>query len=137
MSEIKFNYSGKEIIIHGKAEETMNQYIQKFINKSKEKIENLSFLYNGNKINEAFTFAQQANEIDKSKNEMNIIVLDNKNTQNNISEKKSKNIICPECKENIRIKINKQGIVLYDCRNGHKKKYISLEEFEKSQYIDE
>ena len=137
MSEIKFNYSGKEIIIHGKAEETMNQYINKFINKSKEKIENLSFLYNGNKINEAFTFVQQANEIDKSKNEMNIIVLDNKNTQNNISEKKSKNIICPECKENIRIKINKQGIILYECRNEHKKENISLEEFENTQYIDE
>ena len=68
---------------------------------------------------------------------MNIIVLDYKETEKIIIQKKSKNIICPECKRNIRIKINKQKISLYDCRNGHKKDFNTIEELEKTQYIDE
>ena len=44
---------------------------------------------------------------------------------------KSKSIICPECKENIRIKINDYKIKLYDCKNGHNIDNILFEEYEK------
>jgi len=37
------------------------------------------------------------------------------------SFKKSKYIICPECKENARILIDNYKINIYDCKNGHKK----------------
>ena len=36
-----------------------------------------------------------------------------------------------------KIKFNDFKITLYDCKNGHKKENISLEEFNKIQYIDE
>ena len=54
-----------------------------------------------------------------------------------IKQRKIFTSICPECNQNIRIKINKQKISLYDCRNGHKKDFNTIEELEKTQYIDE
>ena len=36
-----------------------------------------------------------------------------------------------------KIKFNDFKITLYDCKYGHKKENISLEEFNKIQYIDE
>ena len=53
------------------------------------------------------------------------------------SLKKSKYIICPQCKENIRIKINNYKIELFDCINSHSFKNLSFDDFEKSQNIDE
>ena len=35
----------------------------------------------------------------------------------------SKDIICPECKESIRIDINERKVVLEGCKNNHKKNY--------------
>ena len=49
---------------------------------------------------------------------------------------KSKNIICPECKENIKMDIKDYKINLYDCKNGHRKENILLNEFEETQNID-
>ena len=68
---------------------------------------------------------------------MKVIVIDNKKGPNIINQKKSKNIICPEFHENIIINIDKNKILLYDCKNGHKKEYINIKAFEKTQYIDE
>ena len=44
--------------------------------------------------------------------------------------------ICPECNENIKIKINDYKIYLYDCKNEHKIGSILLDEFDNTQYID-
>ena len=49
---------------------------------------------------------------------------------------KSKLVKCPECKENIRIKMNDYKIKLYDCKNGHNIENILLEEYENTQKID-
>ena len=49
---------------------------------------------------------------------------------------KSKNVICPECGEDIRIKIENYKIRLYECKNGHEIKDILLEEYENIQKID-
>ena len=45
---------------------------------------------------------------------------------------KSKNIICPECKENIKMDIIDYKINIYECKNGHKKENILLNEFEET-----
>ena len=137
MTQIEFLYKGNTLIIQGEGKETMKELINKFLSKIDESKDKLVFLYGGKKIEENLTFAQQANDFDKSLNKMNIIVLDYKETEKIIIQKKSKNIICPECNQNIRIKINKQKISLYDCRNGHKKDFNTIEELEKTQYIDE
>ena len=49
---------------------------------------------------------------------------------------KSKNVICPECGEDIRIKIENYKIRLYGCKNGHEIKDIIIEEYENIQGID-
>ena len=137
MSQLEFIYRDNTIIIHVEPEETMEKSIEKFLSKSNESKDNLVFLYGGNKVKEESTFVEQANDIDKTRNKMSIIVVNYKDSEKIINQKKSRNIICPECKQNIRIKIDDQKISLYDCRNGHKKEYKSLEELEKTQYIDE
>jgi len=50
---------------------------------------------------------------------------------------KSRYIICPTCRENIRIKIQDYKIELYDCQNSHTIENLSFKDFEKSQFIDE
>ena len=48
----------------------------------------------------------------------------------------SKNIICPECKKNIKMDLIDFKINLNDCKYGHKNENILLEEFQDTQKID-
>lgn len=67
---------------------------------------------------------------------MSILVYD-KEEMNDIKTKtKSKNIICPKCNELIKLNIDNYKINLFDCRNQHNIKNISLKDFQKSQIID-
>ena len=66
---------------------------------------------------------------------MNIIINNTYDTlANNKNIKKSKDIICPECKENILIKLEDYKIIMYNCKNNHNKQ-ILLEEYENTQNI--
>ena len=69
-----------------------------------------------------------ANDInDESKN----------NNMEKTNLKRSKNIICPKCKEDIKFSLKDYKINLFDCNNDHKIENIKLNEFEKTQLIDE
>ena len=99
----------------------------------------LYILYNGDKINEELTFSQQATEKDNERKKMNVLVYDKEKEENrkNIGYLvKSKEIICPECNENILINFKNYKINLCECRNGHIKNNILFEEFENNQKID-
>jgi len=61
---------------------------------------------------------------------MNQINISNKNSLN------FKSIICPECGENTKIKIENFKINLFGCKNEHNIKNILLENFEKTQNFD-
>ena len=78
----------------------MKDIIDRFLIKLEKKEKNLYYLYNGTQINYGITFNEQANDIDKNRKKMNIIVTKNEDTQNIIKEIISKDIICPECKGN-------------------------------------
>ena len=67
------------------------------------------------------------------------IIVNNKidNDENEESLKKSKYIIYPKCKESERIFMNKYKIEIYECKNGHKENYISINDCEQTQNIDE
>ena len=135
MAELLFIYEGEKIIIHcNNLENKMKDIINKFENKiKKEESNNLYYIYNGDKLNEEL----KLNQIIKDKNlkKINIFVYNNKNKDNK-KEIISSEIICPECKENILININNYKINLYECKNGHKKENILLNEFENIQKID-
>ena len=114
----------------------MKDIIDKYIIKSKNYI-NLNFVYNDNIINKELKFKEQANEIDIKNKKMKILVYNKDKNNNNIETKiiKSKDIICPECKENILINIKDYRINLNECKNNHSRNNIKLEEYENTQKI--
>jgi len=77
-----------------------------------------------------------ANSIDKKRKKMNVVVMDKEEADKDKSIVKSKDIICPECNQNIMMDINKFKINLFDCKNLHKVDNILLNEFEKTQMIN-
>ena len=80
MAEMIFNYEGNKIAIQYNEDEKIKDIIDRFlikINTNKEnKITNdkLVYLYNGNEINKELTFKEQANEIDKERKKINLLV---------------------------------------------------------------
>ena len=137
MSTIEFIYNNLKINIQCKSEDKIKDSIQKFIIKTGKNINNLYFLYGGEKIKENLTFNELANNEDKARNQMNIIVVEIEADNLSRNLKKSKNLICPECKKNIIMSINHNKITLYGCINSHTFENLSLNEFEKTQNIDE
>ena len=121
MAEVDFIYKGNIINIQCNSNDKMKDIFQKFIIKAQ--INNnqlLYYLYQGNKINEDLTFEQIISSNDKEYNKIKILVnIINENDNKINTLIKSKYIICPKCKENIRFKIEDYKILLYECKNGH------------------
>ena len=70
---------------------------------------------------------------------MNILAMSNEKTyiKDNNTKVRAKNIICPKCSKNIKIKkIENYKIDLYECKNNHKINNIPLFELEKTQMIN-
>ena len=142
MNQVKFNFIGNEIVIQCKENDKINEIIKGFLNKAlieKDKINNLIFLYGGNKINDdkqQLTFEQLANEMDKKDKKMNFLVYDSTTEIKNNALLKSKDIICPKCHEHILIKIINYKIKLFNCKNEHIIDNLSFKDFVKTQYIN-
>ena len=137
MSEAEFIYNGVPTIIQCKPDEKMKLICQKFKDKAKIDQNNIFYSYDGKVgLNEELTFEQTLNAEDKKRNKMSVLVFE---SEFEVKEKdiiKSKNIICPECKENIKMDIIDYKINIYECKNGHKMENILLNEFEETQNID-
>jgi hypothetical protein len=100
--------------------------------------ENLIFLCNGTKLNLERAFKEEAKGYEN--NELIIAVYEALNNENNSPNQviqKSKDIICPICKEICRISIINYKVILYECKNGHKTNNIFLEDFYNTQLINE
>ena len=123
MAEINFMYEGNNNIIQCNEDEKIEEYIKRFLAKiGSSTSNNFIFLYNGNIINNELKFKEQANEIDKERMKMDILVykIGSYYRQKIISN----DIICPICKENILMNIKDYKINLYECKNNHKKENI-------------
>jgi len=137
MVEVIFNYKGINTKIQCNNNEKMKDIINRFLIKIRknENDNNLLYIYDANIINYDLTFIQQANELDKNRNKMNILVkLNNDNRE--IKEIISKDIICPQCGENIFRNIKDFKINLYGCKNGHNMDNILIDKYENNQKID-
>ena len=77
MTEVIFNYEGSNTTIQCNINDKMKDIIDAFLIKMQNKENNLYYLYNGTKINYELTFNEQANDIDKNRMKMNIIVNQN------------------------------------------------------------
>ena len=74
MASISFLYNGIETIIQCTTNEKIEDICKKFSTKINININNLQFLYGGQKIDYNFKFYEQANSLDKERNKMNILV---------------------------------------------------------------
>ena len=138
MVEVIFNYEGIETAIQCNINDKIEEIINKFLLKINisGKNSNLIYLYNGESIRKELTFQEQANEIDKNRNKMNVLV--NQINEDKIKKNEiiSKDIICPFCEENIFINFDNFKIRLHGCKNNHDINDILLTKYEESQKID-
>ena len=138
MLQVIFIYDGSNTPILCSGTETMQDICLKFSLKIQKDLKDLIFLYGGEYINFNLTYEQICTKIDKEENKMNILVYNKNSTiiKNNNSIKNSKDIICPKCEEICRIKFDNYKIKLFDCKYNHEN-YLPINEFDKSQKIDE
>ena len=138
MAEVIFNFEGMITIIKCNGNDKMKDIINKFLIKSGKQDDKseLYYLYNGTKIEYELSFDELANEFDKRRKKMNVII--NKNDPHKIGSKEiiSKDIICPECRENIFIDIKNFKVNLYGCKYNHFHNNILINLYEESQKID-
>ena len=136
MSNIIFNFNGKETKVQCNVNEKMEEIFKRYSSKMEIDINKIYFVYNGEIINKDLTFSQLANEIDKKRNISNILVVEINKTNENIKLIKSNEIICPQCKENVLINFKGYKINLINCKNGHNTNDLSFEDYDNSQNID-
>ena len=127
MTQLEFIFNGESIKVSCNFNDKMEDIFKKFIIKAQIEDKSVYYLYNGSKIDEKL----ELRDIIKNKNINEVKILANlidelENKKNNLIIE-SKYIICPECKENIRIKIENYKIKLYDCKNKHEFNDILLE----------
>ena len=138
MVEIEFSYKQKITVIQCNLDEKIHSICLRFVSKLNLDINDLYFLYNGNKLNYESTVNQTISSLDKNSNKMKILVdsFDERNNANNNTKIKSSDIICPECQEIAKIQVKDYLVNISGCKNGHKKSNIPLDEFEVSQKVD-
>ena len=92
MNEINLNfiYKGNTINIQSKRDEYMKDIFKRYLIRINGDINDIFFIYNGNKINGEL----KLEEINNKEEEIKILVYDFENTE---IIKQSKDIICPEC----------------------------------------
>ena len=138
MVEIIFNYNNIETLIQANFNDSFNTITHKFIIKSQLDINNIYFVSNGQIISNNQKIKNMMNKSEKLNKRKIILVLSiNSNiTNDNTDMIKSKDIICPECKEICIYDIKDYKIKLYGCKNGHIIDKIKLDEFNNKQKID-
>ena len=139
MASVEFQYNGTSTVIQCQEGQKMEEIYNNFINKSKINRNEIYYFYDGKgeeNFNKQLTFNQIANKLDKERKRMNIIVIDKEKTTENKSKIKSKNIICPECKEDIKMNVKNYKINLFGCKNNHQINNILFTEFENTQIVD-
>ena len=118
MIKVEFNYNGINTIIQCNNLESIKNICQHYLNKINEDKKDIYFLYDGNKINEELTLKEMMNSEDKKNNKMKILAYKNEIKLEDNDFIKSKDIICPKCRENIRFEMKDYKIKLSDCKNG-------------------
>jgi len=133
MNEVEFIYQEKKITIHCKENDLIKDICKSFALKLNLEIDSLFFIYGGEKINLGLTFIDLANNIDKERKKISIIVFqkDLNISSNNVLT--IKEVICPKCGENSRMKLENYKITLFECKNGHKINNILLNEYKSTQ----
>ena len=97
-ASVIFNYKGTDIKIQCSKEEKVENICQKFATKIRKNANSFIFLYGGSNLNVQLSFKEQANRIDKERNEMKVLVYKNECDELGV----------PKCGKNINL--NKEKI---------------------------
>ena len=138
MNKVEFTYNDDKYFVQCKSEEKMKDIISKFMNKINKDRNNIVFLYNGQMINEELAFKQCANRLDRSRNYINVVVIEGQNANDDsLNFKKSNYIICPKCGEKASLSIKDFKLSISGCNHKHNTVELELKELEKTQLIDQ
>ena len=136
MSIITFLFRGSEVPIQCTKKEKLVTIIQKFCENAQVSRNNVNFLFNGRILDEQLT----EDKIPMNDQNKKFIVVDYNNDDDDDQIDiviKSKEVICPKCKEYASISMNDDyKISISNCKNGHKTENILISEFEKTQDIN-
>ena len=138
MAQVEFQYEGTKTIIQCQENQKMSEICNNFIFKSNLNENDINYFYDGkggSQFDKDLTFYQMANSLDKERKKMNILIINNENVNTNDYMIRSKNIICPTCGEDIKIKINNYKIKLFECKNNDEIS-LPLNGFENTQMIN-
>ena len=136
MVEVEFILNNEKKLIQCNEDDKINAIFHKYAIKIEKSINDIYFIYDGKNISgnlKDLTFNQLANEIDKDRKKMSILVFEKSVNKEKNNILKSKEIICSKCGESIRLLIKDYKIKLFGCKNGDEINNLTFEEFEKSQ----
>ena len=136
-ANVQFTFEGIKTNIQCSKEDKMKDICTPYATKIQKDINKLFFIYNGSQLNLELTFNQQANAVDKKRNEMCVLVEKNMSTIKKEKPTKSKEIICPKCGEICLMKFNEYKIKLYECKNGHENNNILINNYYNTQDVNE
>ena len=128
---IIFHYNDSHPNYAIKASETVGDLKKAFEHKFMPLYNRYKFFYNGYELNDELKIGEIITEIDKARNKMEIKISE----KYEIDKIKIKEIICPQCKENILINFNDYKINLHNCKNKHNKDDINFNDFMKTQNL--
>ena len=135
MVDLEFIYLQENITIQANLSDDFATIFNKFYQKLDIEPNTVIFLFNNKQIPTNKKLIDITNGSPKKDKKIKITVLPlSINNRKKLIEN-SKDIICPKCFEQCRIKIEDYLIELFDCKNNHSTK-IKLDEFEKSQQIN-
>ena len=99
MSEAKvvFTFNGSPLTIQCTPEDKIRDICQKYTAKIETNVNTLIFLYDGKLLNMDLRFKEQANSLDRTNNEMKVLVY----------IKDADDFICPHCGEKIKLNTEK------------------------------
>ena len=136
MVELEFNYLQVKTTIQVNQDDLFITGIRKFCSKNGVKEDTVFFMANGMLLRGDKKIKDLMNESEKKDKKKFILVYPfDRNTKQEKAIVESKEIICPKCFEQCRLKIYDYIIKLYDCKNNHLTQ-ISLDKFKESQKID-
>ena len=124
---IIFIYKGENTKVQCNKQEKMKDIFKKYESKVGLDIKNLFFIYNAEKINEESILEEIINSSEIEGNLIRILVYGKDEQIKKENLMKSKEIICPKCKDKVIINIKSYRINFF-CKNGHNIRYKLLNE---------
>ena len=137
MVEIEFISAQTKIVIQAKLSDLFEVPIKQYLGKTKINPKTAYFIAKGKIINPKNTVESYLASEDKRNKRLSILLgtLENDEDREPVIIK-SKDIICPKCKEPCRIAIENFKLKLFDCKNQHSTEGIKIMDFNKTQNIN-